>query len=220
MRERDLDIYWPTSAYQTAQMAQSIVDALRTKSVRRRVNRCDAWLSGPQLANTRNSIVREFLAGPARWLLQVDSDMAFTPDELLMLLDACDPIRVPVLGAFALGSGQGFGPEVTPLVEAGHLADGSPVPLDHREAHGLVSVDYVGAGMLLVHRRVFQRLAETYQEPCPWFADEPLNGRNDGEDWTFCHRVRALGIPVHVHADVRVRHMKMVALQLPPVGGG
>lgn len=49
MRERDLDIYWPTSAYQTAQMAQSIVDALRTKRVRRRVNRCDAWLSGPDL---------------------------------------------------------------------------------------------------------------------------------------------------------------------------
>ncbi len=44
----------------------------------------------------------------------------------------------------------------------------------------------------------------------PWYAEEVYDGVPDGEDWTFCRRVRAAGFPVKVHTGVVVGHYKLL----------
>lgn len=69
----------------------------------------------------------------------------------------------------------------------------------------LVEVDYVGAGCLLIHRRVLERL------PRPWFVWEI--GRGDlpaphlSEDFSFCRRAKQAGFSVYLDTSVRCEHI-------------
>jgi hypothetical protein len=49
--------------------------------------------------------------------------------------------------------------------------------LDTQTASGLVEVDFVGAGSLLVHRAVFEEMAAAYPGPQPWFQEVERDGR-------------------------------------------
>jgi hypothetical protein len=86
---------------------------------------------------------------------------------------------------------------------------------------GLVEVDYLGFGGVMIRRAVFERLEK------PWF---PIRFRgvgpdgNDiwsGEDYGFCDKAREAGFALHVDAALSFRfgHLGQQQFRLSPRGG-
>jgi GT2 family glycosyltransferase len=79
-----------------------------------------------------------------------------------------------------------------------------------------VQVSATGAACLLIHRTALEAVEkDTGDVAAPWFRETAL--RNAplalmGEDLTFCLRLGAAGIPVHVATGVKVGHMKTTML--------
>jgi GT2 family glycosyltransferase len=202
----DLLIAYPTSSHCAAAFTDSLVRAVLDERLRPRIASVLGWFSGPLIAAARTGIVETFLKSSATWLLQIDSDMQFNAADVLALLQSADEQRVPIVSALYCGTGQ-FLSAVD--AEAGWWVGGEGVRfVDTTTASGLTAVDFTGAGMLLVHRSVFERMAT--DGPQPWFQESERDGRVDGEDWEFSRRAVDVGFPVHVHADVRIGHVKSV----------
>jgi GT2 family glycosyltransferase len=168
---------------------------------------------GPNISTARNKIAADFLTRTAPWLLMCDTDMVFPGDALDRLIAAADPVGRPVVGGLCyspVAGGGGPYPTMYELVEKGPGRIGfirpETVPEDR-----LVRLSATGTGFLLIHRSALEKVRDTSgDEAAPWFrempAGEPLALM--GEDLTFCLRLGAAGIPVHVHTGIKVGHMK------------
>lgn len=165
--------------------------------------------SGPRIAAGRNNLVKHFLATGADWLFMVDDDMTFAPDALPALLAAADAETAPIVGGLTFGGGRdGWFPTLFYVEpDSGRLARFDVWPEDQ-----LMPVDATGAACLLVHRRVFEKVAESYQDPWPWFQEVAHGNTPMGEDITFCLRARAAGFPIFVHTGVQFGHVKTVTV--------
>lgn len=74
----------------------------------------------------------------------------------------------------------------------------------------LLEVDLVGAGCLLIHRRVLERMRK------PWFVWEigkeeessvPKTRGAMSEDFTFCLGAKAAGFKIHLDTSIRCEHV-------------
>lgn len=188
----------------------------------------DVYSHALRLADSRNEAVKVFLQGDAEWLLWIDTDMGFPPFMAEELLRAADPTDAPVVGAlcFALHETEtdkmgGFRYQIAPTMYTfGQTAQGKnrfgimgPYPDET-----VVQVAGTGSAAILIHRTVFEAIAEAdtvYGGP-NWYsmvkddADDPI-----GEDLAFCLRCWALSIPVHVHTGVKTTHHKEIYLGEP-----
>lgn len=177
------------------------------------------------MPDVRNQIARTLVDGlpDVPWLLMIDADMGFQPTIVDDLIDAADADERPVVGAlcFAMRRGEpdGFGgwrtyPEPTiyqfARSERTGLA-GFKSQLDY-PPNALVRCGATGTAALLVHRSVFEKLRNG--ESGGWFdrlriePGAPLLG----EDMSFCARLGAAEVPVHVHTGVQTSHMRTVWL--------
>ncbi|MFW6034491.1 MAG: hypothetical protein ACOC9R_05075 [bacterium] len=153
------------------------------------------------------------------WLWMVDTDMGFAPDTVDRLLEAADPVERPVVGALCFGLRQaepdGYGGYVTypfPTMygwgedDNGNVGFQAAVQYPRDE---LVRVSGTGAACLLVHRSAAEKMRAEYGDD--WFAPVRYpDGRFVSEDLSFCYRLGALDIPLHVHTGVRTTHAKIV----------
>jgi glycosyltransferase involved in cell wall biosynthesis len=170
------------------------------------------------LAQARNNAVREFLKdAKADWLWWVDCDMGFMPDTVDRLLEAADPVERPVMGALTFANR-----EVDNDGMGGRRALAAPVIMHWTHVGGeagfdtrwdyprdtVVRCDGVGAACVLIHRSVFEKVAERYGPNWYTRAPNPSTGEMISEDLSFCARMMALGIPVHVHTGVPTTHAK------------
>jgi hypothetical protein len=154
---------------------------------------------------TRNKLVKRFLDLPeeVEYLLMLDDDIVVDPAVIEKLsihkrdiisavyYKKAHPYEPVVYMATPTKGGERddfnlFGQQDTDY----HLIAG--VPHDK----GLFTVDGVGAGCLLVHRRVYAAM-----EP-PWFAFE-----GSGEDLYFCRKAKALGFEVHLDTSLHLGHV-------------
>lgn len=164
--------------------------------------------SGPMIAPARNEIVRTFLSHDDwDWLWMIDADMTFPPETLDRLLEAADKTTTPILGGLCFIVGRAG--KIEPTLRVTDADEGGlKVVWDYPE-NAVVSVDATGGACLLVHRSVFERLAETYNDnPYPFFADSAHGQIQWGEDVTFCIRARQHGFPVKVHTGIEIGHVK------------
>lgn len=175
--------------------------------------------SSANVSEARNKLTGAFLdefANRADWLLWIDSDMSFTPDDVYQLLAAADPDKTPVLGGLCFGMASG---KLWPTLW--HLAedpDGEPVTVrvDDYPPDVIFPVAATGGAFLLIHRRVLQAVKDrAFNRTFPWWQETEMNGRPVGEDITFCLRCLSVGIPVHVHTGVRIGHHKSIVLMEP-----
>jgi hypothetical protein len=142
---------------------------------------------GTTVAQKRHMLALELLSmREAQWLLFVDADMTPPPDTVERLLQH----DVDIVGAMYFGRVPPFRAEFEPLV-------GQVFPIS-AGAMGLRPVTWVGAGCLLVRRRVFEQLRP------PWFRFDAL-GAN--EDLDFCARARAAGFRIWMDCDLEVGHV-------------
>lgn len=182
----------------------------------------------------RNNIAAQLIASDCDWVLMIDTDMGFHANALDMLMAVADPQTRPIVGGlcfapriYATDGMNGFWSRPSPTLFGWHPID------DDREAgfvlepmypvNGIVQVSATGTAFLLIHRSVFERIAEleyegrdgSIQKMGPtWFDRTPdPNGQLAGEDVSFCIRANLAGIPIFVHCGVKTSHYKSYWLQ-------
>lgn len=154
---------------------------------------------------SRTAIVKYAINNQAHWLLMVDSDMTFPPDALYRLLAH----RAPVVGTVAArrdGKGMSalYGPDIP--------------------RRGLVQVDRLGTGFLLVDMDIF---TGSNPLPKPWFditmsqetqKAEEFDMECTGEDVYFSYRLREHGVPLLLDWELsfRIGHLGETEYYLQP----
>lgn len=180
-----------------------------------------SYQAGANLSAPRNEVVRKFLAyGKADWLWMVDSDMTFEPDTLERLLDQADPDKAPIVGGlcFALDDHGDIVPTLYGLTDSGRPGVPDVTRFGAWPENTMFQVVATGAASLLIHRSVFERMANFehpgrpgrrgFNDAYPWFQELEHDGRPVSEDIAFCWRAGLLQIPVYVNTAVRMGHIK------------
>jgi hypothetical protein len=181
------------------------------------------------LSNARNELASRFLRSKTEWSLWLDSDV-FIPygdagtfltysratkgqnfaqhNTITRLLSH----KYPLVGGCYAGRCKG-----TPLTIQPDLAPRNPndtrIAQSLREgkaAGGLQPVEWVAAGLMLVHRTVFESIMKHF----PWTPPFPTafypffeQQGNKGEDVVFCDRARAAGIKPVLDTEIRAGHI-------------
>jgi len=163
----------------------------------------------------RNLAVEEFLKSPATHLFFLDSDSVPKADIVLRLLQYDKPVTS---GWYLDRGGHGLPvvlriiakvmpkcmkclikePKKFPDWRAYKLGELLTIPKEKKT--GLVKVDGVGAGALLIKREVFSHLEK------PYFYEDHLNVRGFGEDLWFGVNCKVHKIPIYVDINALVEH--------------
>lgn len=141
------------------------------------------------------------------YILWIDSDSIFLPQQLERLLEHNKDI---VGGLQAFEGGQGFtcgNLNEEYFKKHGAMPFHTQDTLDREEKKkGLVAVDYIGFGFLLIKKGVFEKLEY------PWFRAEWFKFGDiqdfSMEDVGFCMWARKKGFKIFVDTEVRVGHLK------------
>lgn len=177
--------------------------------------------SRTNVASSRNKMAAGFLATSCEWLWFIDVDMGFGPDTVDRLIKAADPVDRPVMGGLAFSIkrrrtadfyAERFAVQPT-LFQYVELADevGFRPILDYPRGE-VMEVSGTGGACLLIHRSALELVRERYGdiwfEPITHPTGEKGNPRHFSEDLSFCVRLAAVGIPVHVDTSVKTCHEK------------
>ena len=139
----DLAVAWIAGAMVDTLFTTSLVDLFRHPQTAARIGAHLPYTSGPHLSVARTDVARMFLDTGLPWLLHLDSDMTFTPADMLTLLDAADPVTSPVIGGLYVGAVPAA--RVAPVLEPARLTPQGIVPLSSAP-RGVVAVDFCGTG--------------------------------------------------------------------------
>jgi hypothetical protein len=152
---------------------------------------------GTLIASQRTELARQALEAGADYLLWLDSDMRFPKETIGHLLSRDKPIvaanystrRMPVKPTAMVDDGSG---------NVGRVYTAP-------DSEGLQPVDYLGMGVMMVKREVFEKLEQ------PWFAIpySTKGGHYIGEDCFFCTKAREAGFEVLVDHDLS-HHVKHI----------
>ena len=196
---------------------QSLIDCIRADVFEQTL----VHMAGPYLDVARNVIVEKFYNDNCgEYLLFVDSDISFTPQNVYDLLDHATPDRI-TSGVYYSYFGE-FA-ELRPVLGR-HIWDPKhqresikpivPRILQDVDAEGLVRVDGCGAGFMLFHRNLVKEMLEVFGYPMPWFITQCIDKTQQwyGEDYMFCLRAAYLGYTTFAVPSVRVGHSKVVQL--------
>lgn len=185
--------------------------------------RLGTWLatkySSGGLVEARNQTVAQFLTTDDVWLWWTDTDMGWPPSALGDLLAVADPDTAPAVGGLCFmqrevepdGCG-GWRVQPRPVLFTWHVGDdftGFDLVTDYPR-DTLLRVAGTGSAFLVIHRTAFERIADRYGPH--WYSQvqNPTTGQVLSEDLSFCTRLAAVGIPLHVHTGVRISHLKQV----------
>jgi hypothetical protein len=170
----------------------------------------------------RNELARSFLdSTDSEWLFMVDTDMGFAPETVDELVFSASRYARPVMGGlcfaqrrFAAGPfhAERFGvvPTVYDLIDTGDEVGFSPNPAYGRDQ--IIETKGTGAACILIHRDALVKVRA--KDGDAWFnpITHPtgLRGkpRTFSEDLSFCVRLAAVGVPLHVDTRVKTVHHK------------
>jgi hypothetical protein len=177
------------------------------------------------IASGRNTICKSFLDSDSDWLLFIDSDQVFEPTLIERLLDSADVDERPVISGLIMARRESH----MPISPACALWD--PAPDSNRLIRPPTiphirwwKVATVGAGCLLIHRRVLEAIRDRYGKThasSVWFDYEPFHyvdqdgvEKNDvmGEDYVFSMRATECGFDMLVDTTIELGHNKTFTL--------
>lgn len=159
------------------------------------------------ITRARNHIVRQFRQTDGTHLLMIDEDMGWEPQSVIRLLVASQD--VDVVG--------GCGPrKAYPLTFCGNFPGGDHIEL--HPANGLIRLDEIGSGFLLMTRRCLDLMCDTYlelryieppsmMELFALFDCKIEAGRYWSEDFAFSRRWRAIGGTVWADPQITLEHV-------------
>ncbi len=153
------------------------------------------------ISSNRNKIVQKFLADKEMdYLMMIDSDIV-PPINVMDLVDFQKDIISPI--CFILNKNQ-----IIPLVMK-KRPDGMWSPLDITKLNGLIEVDAVGTGCIILSRKVVEAIQY------PFKNDYDADGiKRFGLDFNFCQRAKKLGYKIFCHLDYSCQHWISFDLKL------
>lgn len=162
--------------------------------------------SGPLLSKARNMVAETFMESRSDYLLFVDTDIVFTPKDVLNLYAA----KKDIVGALYFGA---ILEDASTFPVALRFQDGAyrPIPKEEIPESGCIKVDSVGMGLTLIHRDVFEALPPDHTKLFP-FAEMVIDDRAVGEDVAFCLRAKQEGFTTWLCGDARVGHAKTLVI--------
>lgn len=169
-------------------------------------NKYNVYLAFPAekpISNNRNKIVLDFLKRKdLDYLIMIDSDIV-PPLNFLDLLDHKKAIISPVCYAFRQGA-------IVPLILKAN-DEGTYNVMDVSGDEGLIEVDALGTGAMIIHRKVLED--PKMKAPFENIYDE--NGvRVRGLDLSFCRKAKEIGYPVFCHLNFTCSHWVKVDLKM------
>jgi len=174
--------------------------------------------SGPNISTARNMVARRFLEdGQAPWLFMCDTDMWFPADTIDRLAAVASSTVIPVVGGlcYSQNTDNGGGEPYSTMYELAESPEGDICFVRYKKwpENKVVRVAATGAACLLIHRDALLAVEKRAADrAAPWFRESVAGSALIGEDLTFCLRLGAAGIPVHVHTGVKAGHMKTTML--------
>lgn len=159
----------------------------------------------------RNSAADMFLESKAKSLLMLDRDHIFHHENLKLLFEADKDI----IAALATTKIQSLADHKKPIVPVcSKIVDGKLLGMTQEEVNKEIEkgkgepfdVDRTGMGMVLIKRRVFERIKR------PWFAQPESNIEGNpqgcgGEDFYFSQKAKEAGFKIYVHPLCSVLHI-------------
>jgi hypothetical protein len=134
-------------------------------------------------------------------ILWIDSDIAFTPDDAMALINSDKDI---VSGAYLLASG-----EVTAYPK---LLGRAYTFQEVKEMTELVKIAGCGFGFVAVKSGVFESLTRPWFQAAMVKTDDGFEFPMMGEDLSWCKRVTDNGYDIWFDPTIRVTHHKMMKL--------
>lgn len=155
---------------------------------------------GSSIAKLRNKLVDVATKARARHILFCDSDMAIPPDAIVKLYKH----DMPVVAGLYVSRRKPW------LVMAFDYAKGfdsiSKPPrfknIEKWPESGLLKVDAVGTGFLMIHMSVFDKIDKPYFNF--W---ENCDKEVGGEDVYFCHKVRGASVEIVMDTSFKLGHI-------------
>lgn len=163
-----------------------------------------SFRSGAPFDVARNSACADALAAGFTWCMFLDDDV-IPPGDVFFRLAAHNQDIVSGL----------YYRRQEPICPVAMTIDAQGQPqwvTSWSPPNSMLEVDLVGAGCLLIHRRVLERM------PPPWFVWEigkakdapsvtPGSGGAMSEDFAFCMRAKRAGFKVHLDTSIRCEHV-------------
>jgi hypothetical protein len=150
----------------------------------------------------RNRAVKRALDWHADFLMLLDLDQAVLPDTLERFAKVMtERPDLDIVSPLIAMRNWPYNPCAYNVIDAKHKY----IPAI-KGRHGVIEVDIVGAGCLMIRRRVFE-----ISQP-PWFAFvQAKDGTSTevSEDFYFCFKVNAAGLKIGLDLDHEIGHLNM-----------
>ena len=166
-------------------------------------------LAAQPVERSRNLLVELFLKSDCEYLLMIDDDIV-PPDNIMELVEHDKDVVAGL--CYACNSYSGIFPVAYQKTDKG-MFRGSYNLIgtgNDTENKGLLKVDLVGSGCIMIHRHVFARLDKPYFK---FIFNDDLTQIEESEDFDFCNRVIEAGMEVYVDTDRACGHLKAVDLK-------
>jgi GT2 family glycosyltransferase len=172
-------------------------------------------VQGSILTTQRNLIVQR-LQGD--WLLFLDDDMVWQPDQIRALLALREEHDLDMLGALCFRRAYPYEPTLY-MREAPD--EGGYLILEDWKPDEIVEVDATGLAFCVIHRRVFERIVAKANGLDHWEFPEDRGGPPPdffrwqsylGEDLRFCQDAKAAGSRIWVATGIEVGHVAEVTI--------
>lgn len=150
------------------------------------------------------------------WMLFIDSDIEWLPGDIDLMLEVCDPVTSPIVcGLYVSSLPEGLHPVA--WHDENTIFGAEETAAWVAEGRRLIPAHRVGAGFLMVHRDALTKMYANNPEDA-WYGEIIDNGVKNGEDFTFCYRARACGLPIFVDVGVTLGHVKTIVLSKSMLG--
>lgn len=166
----------------------------------------------------RNELVQRMRGD---WLMFIDDDMVWQPDQIKTLIETRDRLDLDILGGLCFRRSSPFQPTLY-MREAAEA--GAYNFLEEWPADTAVEVDATGMAFVVIHKRVFERMVSHFENRPDWRMP-PYDVRIQqpppnmfrwegylGEDLRFCQEAKAAGCRIYVDTSVEVQHVAEVQI--------
>ena len=158
-----------------------------------------SFRAGAPFDVARNAACTDALQNGFQWLMFLDDDVVAPPDTFARLSQSNHDI---VSGLYYRRQEP-----ICPVAMTMDADGKSTWVTQWNPPNSIVEVDLVGAGCLLIHRRVLERVQS------PWFTweigrdDVPKTRSAMSEDFAFCMKAKQAGFKVHLDTSIRCEHV-------------
>ena len=168
-------------------------------------------IQGNILTLQRNEAVQRMRGD---WLMFIDDDMVWEPKDIGRLIAARDEIDADIIGALCYRRSAPHQP--TMFMREERTSGGYNYLEDWEDE--LIEVDATGMAFVIIHKRVFERIADT---PMPSYDTRMALGPSDffrwggalGEDLRFCQDAKDVDCQIWVDTRIEVGHMSEIEIR-------